>query len=583
MSKMKVKLMSHTPNPDRVVSMAAKLCYSKVGVDEIEKKLTDEQIERFVNMLVNIGHCYDEETEVLTSEGFKYWKDVTNDDKLASFNPEDATFKEFEMPQKLYKRYVEEDLIEFRHKRASLKITEGHRLYCSLSNNSRARVNPKFEILYANDILKTGKEVWKSPLRMKSCGYNKNNEIKDSDWMYSLYGFFIGDGYVRKDIKTEKQKILKFRLRKKRKINYLKYICDKIGARIIKLKGDKYNVILPDNVCALDFRKMFYNDMGEKTFPLEMFSMTKNQFDYFLEGLLNSDGNYATRSKNDVYYTMSSELKDRLQVLCSINGRFTTVKIAQNGCYNIYIGKDRLSSPMFNDSRNPYTTKKVAYKGNVYCATVSTGLLMIRRNGFTLLSGNCSPLEHCSFTFAVEGISRACSMQLIRHRIASYSQQSQRYVNLNATFDYVTPNIIEVMDGYYETDRYSNEFDKDMKMIHNLYKKWQPKIQQFVEETNYPTYGMTPEKVANENARVFLPNACETKLVFTMNGRSLLNFFEHRCCNRAQEEIRELANEMLRQVREVAPNLFKMAGASCEHGKCKEGKYGCGYPLTKIK
>lgn len=197
--------------------------------------------------------------------------------------------------------------------------------------------------------------------------------------------------------------------------------------------------------------------------------------------------------------------------------------------------------------------------------------------------GHESPLEHCSFTFAVEGISRACSMQLIRHRIASYSQQSQRYVNLNETFDYVTPNIIEVMDGYYETDQYSNEFDEDMKMIHNLYKKWQPKIQQFVEDAKYPTYGMTPEKVANENARVFLPNACETKLVFTMNGRSLLNFFEHRCCNRAQQEIRELANEMLIQVREVAPNLFKMAGASCEHGKCKEKGMSCGHPLTKVK
>ncbi|MGL5713486.1 MAG: FAD-dependent thymidylate synthase, partial [Paraclostridium sp.] len=98
---------------------------------------------------------------------------------------------------------------------------------------------------------------------------------------------------------------------------------------------------------------------------------------------------------------------------------------------------------------------------------------------------------------------------------------------------------------------------------------------------NYPTYGMTPEKVANENARQFLPNACETKVVFTMNGRSLLNFFKHRDCNRGQDEIRELAREMIKECQKVAPVLFKKCGASCRHGKCTEGKMTCGYPLPK--
>lgn len=195
--------------------------------------------------------------------------------------------------------------------------------------------------------------------------------------------------------------------------------------------------------------------------------------------------------------------------------------------------------------------------------------------------GHESPLEHCTFTFAVEGISRSCSHQIVRHRISSFSQQSQRYVNLNETFDYVKPTIIECMDGYYETDEFSNEFDKDMKLIHNIYKKWQPKIQTFVEESNYPTYGMTPEKVANENARQVLPNACETKMVFTMNGRSLLNFLKHRDCNRAQDEIRELARDMTKQLQEVAPVLFKTVGASCRYGKCNEGNMGCKSPLPK--
>ena len=194
--------------------------------------------------------------------------------------------------------------------------------------------------------------------------------------------------------------------------------------------------------------------------------------------------------------------------------------------------------------------------------------------------GHESPLEHCSFTFAIEGIDRATSHQLVRHRLASYSQQSQRYVNLGEVFDFITPQIISDMDSFYGTEHVA-EFEEDMKCIHSMYKKWQGVIQKFVEEANYPTYGMTPEKVANENARAVLPNACETKIVVTMNGRSLLNFFEHRCCNRAQYQIRELAGLMLEEVRTVAPSLFKKAGASCEHGKCKEGKFSCGHPIKR--
>jgi thymidylate synthase (FAD) len=83
-------------------------------------------------------------------------------------------------------------------------------------------------------------------------------------------------------------------------------------------------------------------------------------------------------------------------------------------------------------------------------------------------------------------------------------------------------------------------------------------------------------KKANEDARFVLPNACETKIVVTMNVRSLFNFFRHRCCSRAQWEIKAVADEMLKLCREVAPNVFKNAGPSCLAGKCPEGKMTCG-------
>ena len=189
--------------------------------------------------------------------------------------------------------------------------------------------------------------------------------------------------------------------------------------------------------------------------------------------------------------------------------------------------------------------------------------------------GHESPLEHVTFTFAIEGIDRTVSHQLVRHRLASYSQQSQRYVKLDETFEHTTPNVVKAMG-------LENEWHDDMMEILDKYIKWQGKIKEYVEENNYPTNGMNAEKVANENARGMLPNACETKLVMTMNARELLHFFSKRCCQRAQEPICELANEMLRLCKEVAPTLFAYAGAPCVRGKCPEGNMTCGNPYKKL-
>lgn len=189
--------------------------------------------------------------------------------------------------------------------------------------------------------------------------------------------------------------------------------------------------------------------------------------------------------------------------------------------------------------------------------------------------GHDSPLEHVSFTFAIEGIDRTISHQIVRHRVASYSQQSQRYVNLDETFKHTTPNVVKEMNM-------ADEWHEDMMEILDKYIKWQKIIKEYVETNDYPTNGMNAEKVANENARGMLPNACETKLVMTMNVRELLHFFNKRCCHRAQEPICELANEMLRLCQEVAPTLFKYAGADCVRGKCNEGNMSCKNPYPRI-
>lgn len=189
--------------------------------------------------------------------------------------------------------------------------------------------------------------------------------------------------------------------------------------------------------------------------------------------------------------------------------------------------------------------------------------------------GHESPIEHVSFTFGAEGVSRTLTHQLVRHRIGSYSQQSQRYVRLNQ-FEYIIPPAIAKSE---EAKRlFVEAMEKDQQyydgIVDILFKKYFKKcLDQGLKET---VAKQKSEKQAIEDARYVFPNACETKIVFTMNARSLLNFFRLRCCNRAQWEIRELATEMLRQVKGVYPTLFKNAGPGCLGGPCPEGNMTCG-------
>ena len=190
--------------------------------------------------------------------------------------------------------------------------------------------------------------------------------------------------------------------------------------------------------------------------------------------------------------------------------------------------------------------------------------------------GHESVLEHVSFTFGIEGISRACSHQLVRHRIASYSQKSQRYVNENG-YEFITPPEIDALpEAKEEFDRIMDEITASYEKIADMLTD-KHKADLMADGIDEKQALSKARKLANEDARFLLPNACETKIVVTMNVRSLFNFFRHRCCNRAQWEIRAVANEMLRLCLEAAPHIFAHAGPSCvAEGKCPEGKMSCG-------
>lgn len=191
--------------------------------------------------------------------------------------------------------------------------------------------------------------------------------------------------------------------------------------------------------------------------------------------------------------------------------------------------------------------------------------------------GHESPIEHASFTFGIEGVSRSLLAQITRHRMASFSVKSQRYVR-EGSFEYVTPP--EIAAEPEAKKIYDEIMAEDQERYDRLAAILKEKhIKAFMAEgKDEKTAARLAEKKAIEDARFVLPNACETQMVMTMNARSLMNFFKVRCCRRAQWEIQDVANQMLALVSAVAPNIFKNAGPSCLRGGCSEGKMSCGRP-----
>lgn len=177
--------------------------------------------------------------------------------------------------------------------------------------------------------------------------------------------------------------------------------------------------------------------------------------------------------------------------------------------------------------------------------------------GVIMASGHFSTLEHASYTFAIDGVSRAMTHQLVRHRLASYNQQSQRYVSFADEPTFIVPPAVTADPAALA------RFEEATAEAFAAYRE------------------LIDSGVAAEDARYVLPNAVETKIVVTMNARELLHFFELRCCRRAQWEIRDVALRMLELVEPTAPFIFFDAGASCRRGPCREGKMTCGEPYPR--
>lgn len=521
----------HVTDGKAMALVAIRTCYSPKepqtiiateGKKYFKAEATDgeggSEADRLIRHIMRSGHCYDDKTEVLTDSGFVLFKDLKDSMRVGMVGV-DGSFKGFtkEWSYVEYQPHEHEGFIyEHESRDVSFGVTSQHRMFYSPS-----RYLKKWKIDTMQNIIDSGLKEYRM-LRTPRKRVVTERSSKFSNLELELIGFFIGDGHAQSKTRVS------FHLKKERKIRYLRNLLLELGI--------DYDVSLTEKATTkIRFNPKFfepkdYYDGGQKTLNgLEL--LEGEEAEHLLRGLINSDGSYTVSNKTEHYCTCSPHLEKEIVTFATINGIATKL----DGFGRISLQKEKSHASFIRDSRKPdKTIKKVDYKGNTYCVTVPTGILIVRRNGKVLVCGNTSTIEHISFTFVVTGMSRACLAQLTRHRVGvSFSVQSQRYVKLgthdaSGGFDYTLPETISSEDT--------------------------EKVKAFIEamESAQAAYDkLRSIGVAAEDARAVLPQATTCNLVLTMNLRSATDFCKKRLSKQAQAEIRGLAEQIKESIVDV--------------------------------
>lgn len=332
---------------------------------------------KLAERLLKSGHmCYDNQTEILTDSGWKYFPYLSEKDKVLAVDI-NSGISHFEYPSHIFSRTVNEDLYRVYGQQIDLKVTKNHNMITSKRMHNGSWTNFNFE---------PAKDLYKKPRRyLKSTNIVSAEEkiflYEDSLNFIKLVGFFIGDGYA------SSKNTIQFHLKKKRKIEYLK----SLGFTVTSNK-DKYYINEP--LLGHWMRSNLYDaSTKEKIIPNEFLCFNTKQTEALLEGLKNSDG--SKRRNTWTYSTTSKQLADMLQALLHLHGLVGNLTITNNYIYKINISSRKYPRVETNQVGRSlsYTEEFVPYSGRIYCATVSTGALLVRRNDKVVVSGN-SPFEH---------------------------------------------------------------------------------------------------------------------------------------------------------------------------------------------
>lgn len=332
--------------------------------------------------LLDAGHmCFDDQTEVLTKNGWTAWPQVVADDNLFAVDPLTKSGN-FEKPSKLHSYDVEENMYHVKGQQLDLKVTLNHRMVVSARKNDGSWSPFGFDV--------AGGLIGKPRRYLKSAMYDGHSDVPTYERSASfmrLLGFFIGDGYALAGNQA------RFHLKKKRKIEYLK----SLGFQIKSLASDHFAVVA-DGIGEW-FRTNCYDEDGSKILPKWVLDLTEADSFAVFDGLRNSDG--SNKRKTWVYDGTSKQVIDMLQALLHVHGKVGSITRRMYGdgvtCMRVNVS-DRTTPRVETEQSGralTYSEAIVPYKGRVYCATVSTGALLVRRNSIVSVSGN-SPFEHAA-------------------------------------------------------------------------------------------------------------------------------------------------------------------------------------------
>lgn len=480
------------------------------------RDLNDEKrgrMGKLLTMLATDGHhCYDSETEILTENGWKHFYDLSYEDKVAAVDIKTKEVK-FEVPQDIFSDNYNELLYHIKGQQLDLLVTKGHRMVVSQKRNPKIGFG-EFEFQTVEEVQGQTRKYLKSG--------QINNTTKLEPKFAQLLGFFIGDGHAAT------KNTISFHIKKDREINFLQQLD-------LSIKSNKNNRFdITDHALGQWFRDNCYNKNGEKKLPDNYLQYSREDFLNLLEGLKNSDG--TTKRNTFVYYTTSPILKNQLLALAAIHNSVFTVSVKNWNNTNwsplfILTFSNRNSPEVALSQKNrslTYVENYVPYTGKVYCVTVSTGAIIVKRNDKVAVSGN-TPFEKSSQHFLVT-TDIATHIHILKHRIGvSFNGESARYKELKD-------------DKFYIPE----DWDSDEQAM--LIKHCEDSIKQYHECLARLVAKGVPRKRAKESARFYLPYANQITADVMFNFRSFMHFAGLRASEHAQLEVRQIAYNMLHAI-----------------------------------
>ncbi len=491
----------------RTIELGGRVCWKS------EDKIEEGTAEPFIERIKNFKHeCYDASTDVLTREGWRNWSLITLADELATLNS--AGELEWQYPSKIFADTYEGPMLQVDTQGVNLLVTPNHRMFvCKTSTKTgRLRLIENYEFIEA---AKLGRQAH---AYIKTAQY-KHPALGVELALASLLGFAIGDGNINGGN-------LYFNLKKQRKIQYLEELTLQLGIEL--RRGKQFALTIPSEYKSLF--ECIYKD-GEKVIPKEALSTWgKTELHALFLGMLEADGSYG---KTDVsYFTTSETLANQFQHLCLLVGLAGTLRYSDpppnsfrqvaKRMYVITVLVRNLKPEVNKLKKNPDQTSWVHYKGNVFCAQVPNGTLYVRRKGIPVWCGN-SVLEHGSITVRFV-CDRGVSHELVRHRLASYSQESTRYCN-------------------YTKGKFNHEIcvvEPSTSLGSALYNIWLAEMHRA--EGAY--FAMLEAGATPQVARAVLPQSLKTEVVMTANAREWRHVLKLRCDKAAHPDMRALMLEV---------------------------------------